>query len=122
LQSGRCTSPRTLHELSKLRDEQPETVHALIASNAPITRAALSTLRVKSKAVEPAAAEHAVKPFDKLVTRAHVACKHLERTLDRLEQAGTAEDVTGNLKALRQRVIALADRWPQGSDRQTPTT
>jgi ParB family chromosome partitioning protein len=122
LQSGRCTSPRTLHELSKLRDEQPETVHALIASDAPITRAALSTLRVKSKAVEPAAAEHAVKPFDKLVTRAHVACKHLERTLDRLEQAGTAEDVTGNLKALRQRVIALADRWPQGSDRQTATT
>ena len=32
LASGRCTSPRTLHELSKLHDEQPGRVADLIAS------------------------------------------------------------------------------------------
>ena len=40
--SGRCTSPRTLHELSKLRDEQPEQVQSLLASGSEITRVTVS--------------------------------------------------------------------------------
>ena len=37
LTSGRCTSPRTLHELSKLHDEDPGRVADLVASDQPIT-------------------------------------------------------------------------------------
>ena len=117
LQCGRCTSPRTLHELRKLHDDQPEQVRALIAGRAPITRAALSAVRAKSKAVERA---KAVTPLDGLTRRAHVACEHLERTLDRIPPPDSSETATADLIALRQRVIVLADRWLQRSDRQTP--
>ncbi len=48
LKSGRCTSPRTLHELSKLRDEQPEQMKDLLASGSEITRAAVSALRAST--------------------------------------------------------------------------
>jgi ParB family transcriptional regulator, chromosome partitioning protein len=41
LKTGRCTSPRTLHELSKLHDIEPDRVRALVDSDAEITRAAL---------------------------------------------------------------------------------
>ncbi len=45
LKSGRCTSPRTLHELSKLHEAQPEQVEALVAGDAEITRAAVASSR-----------------------------------------------------------------------------
>ncbi|MEO6660237.1 MAG: ParB/RepB/Spo0J family partition protein [Burkholderiaceae bacterium] len=45
LNSGRCTSPRTLYELSKLHDEHPERVTRLIDSDAALTRAAVATMR-----------------------------------------------------------------------------
>ena len=54
LKSGRCTSPRTLHELSKLRDEQPEQVQSLLASGAEIMRVAVSVLRATSSEVAAA--------------------------------------------------------------------
>ena len=38
LKSGRCTSPRALHELSQLHQEQPEQVRALVASDVGIPR------------------------------------------------------------------------------------
>ncbi|MEO6031924.1 MAG: ParB/RepB/Spo0J family partition protein [Burkholderiaceae bacterium] len=117
LQSGRCTSPRALHELSKLHDEQPEQVRALIANDEPITRAALSALRTKTKGVDRVPD---VKPFDTLIRRAHVACERLERTLDRIPPAGATDIVAADLNVLHQRVIGLADRWLEGSDRQTP--
>ena len=53
LTSGRCTSPRTLYELSKLHDEHPERVNCLIDSDADITRAAVAAMRAVE---EPAAA------------------------------------------------------------------
>ena len=37
LKEDRCTSPRTLHELSKLHHEEPERVRALVAGQAEIT-------------------------------------------------------------------------------------
>ena len=51
LKSGRCTSPRTLHELSKLHADRPDQVLALLASGADITRASVSAIR--SAADEP---------------------------------------------------------------------
>jgi ParB family chromosome partitioning protein len=38
LQTGRCTSPRTLYELSRLHAKQPEQVHALVTGEGEITR------------------------------------------------------------------------------------
>ena len=48
LKSGRCTSPRTPHELGKLRDEHPEKVQNLLASGSETTRTAVSVLRPPS--------------------------------------------------------------------------
>ena len=55
LKSGRCTSPRTLHELSKLHADRPGPVQALLAGEAEITRAAVSALRAAPEA--PASSE-----------------------------------------------------------------
>lgn len=45
LMSGRCTCPRTLHELSRLHDEERERVRALVAGEADITRTAVTAVR-----------------------------------------------------------------------------
>ena len=55
LRSGRCESPRTLHELSRLHDEQPEQVAALVAGTEPITREAVASLRDTARVVAAAA-------------------------------------------------------------------
>ena len=48
LKSGRCMSPRTLHELSKLHQAQPEEVRHLLASGSEITRSAVSAFRTEA--------------------------------------------------------------------------
>jgi ParB family chromosome partitioning protein len=113
LKSGRCTSPRTLHELSKLHDSQPDAVRELLTCDADITRTKVATMRsAKDKAV-PASA-----PQD-LVALANEACERLERSLARIDKADGLESSAG-LLALRQRISTLAARWSKGSDRQTP--
>jgi ParB family transcriptional regulator, chromosome partitioning protein len=118
LKSGRCTSPRTLHELSKLHAESPEQVHALLAS-ADITRTSVSAIR--SAADEPAPTEPAVSPPDKLITQANAACDRLERALSRIKPPAASPIATPDLIALRGRVETITTRWLQGSDRQTPS-
>jgi ParB family chromosome partitioning protein len=107
LKSGRCTSPRTLHELSKLHESQPAAVRALLCADAEITRTKVTTMRsAKDKAV-PASA-----PQD-LVALANEACERLERSLARIDKAGGLESSAG-LPALRQRIATLAARWSKG--------
>ena len=118
LKSGRCTSPRTLHELSKLHADRPGQVHALLASEADITRASVSAIR--SAADEPAPAEPAVSPPDKLIAQANAACDRLERALNRIKPPDPSPIAAPELIALRGRVEGIATRWLQGSDRQTP--
>jgi ParB family chromosome partitioning protein len=119
LKSGRCTSPRTLHELSKLHADRPGQVHALLASEAEITRASVSAIR--SAADEPAPAEPAVSPPDKLIAQANAACDRLERVLGRIKPPDADTVAAPELVALRSRVESIATRWLQGSDRQTPS-
>ena len=119
LKSGRCTSPRTLHELSKLHADRPDQVHALLASEADITRTSVSAIR--SAADEPASAEPAVSPPDKLITQANAACDRLERALSRINPPDASTVAARELFALRGRVEAITTRWLQGSDRQTPS-
>jgi ParB family chromosome partitioning protein len=45
MKSGRCTSPKTLHELNKLHLSQPEDARALLAGDGNITRAAVAVAR-----------------------------------------------------------------------------
>lgn len=118
LKSGRCTSPRTLHELRKLHDEQPEQVHALVSSDTEITRAAVSSMR--SERSDAAANVPAVSSSVKLLARANVACDRLEQALGRIKPPATCDAAPADLTALRVRITDIATCWLQGSDRQTP--
>ncbi len=107
LKSGRCTSPRTLHELSKLHESQPDAVTALLSADAEITRTKVNTMRsAKDKALSVSA------PRD-LVALANEACDRLERALARIDQADGLESSI-ELLALRRSIAALAARWSQG--------
>ncbi len=119
MKAGRCTSPRTLHELSKLNADRPDQVRALLASEAEITRASVSAIR--SVADKPTPAEPAVSPPDKLIAQANAACDRLERALGRIKPPDVGTVAAPELVALRSRVESIATRWLQGSDRQTPS-
>jgi ParB family transcriptional regulator, chromosome partitioning protein len=97
LKEGRCTSPRTLHELSKLHHEEPERVRALVAGQAEITRTAVRAVRANAASTSWAT----------LLAQSNAACARLEQTLTRLNKAEHgARDV--DLVALRQRIADLA--------------
>jgi ParB family transcriptional regulator, chromosome partitioning protein len=111
MKGGRCTSPRTLHELSKLHEQEPKQVEALVDGPGAITREAVATLRerVRSRAALPSA---------KLIAQAATACNRLEKLLVRLDLlvpgAGSAD-----LAGLRAKVAALSSWSTRGSDGQT---
>jgi ParB family chromosome partitioning protein len=119
LKSGRCTSPRTLHELRKLHTECPKQVQALLASEAEITRARVSALR--ATADEAAPTELVASTPDKLIAQANAACDRLECALSRIKPPDASPVAMPELIALRGRVESIAQRWLQGSDRQTPS-
>jgi ParB family transcriptional regulator, chromosome partitioning protein len=107
LKSGRCTAPRTLYELSKLHEEQPERAKALIAGGTEITRAAVAAARAEHAplAVEPRPKRGA----GSLLAQANSQCARLEQTLSRIKQVEQALGAA-DLAALRQRVTNLASR------------
>jgi ParB family transcriptional regulator, chromosome partitioning protein len=119
LRSGRCTSPRTLHELSKLHVDKPEQVQSLLNSGAEITRTSVSALRVETDA--GAASEEDTSPSNKLIAQANAACDRLERALGRIQPSNSYKVALPELIALRIRVEDITKHWLQGSDRQTPT-
>ena len=119
LQSGRCTSPRTLHELSKLHADNPEQVQSLLNSGAEITRSAVSALRADPDA--GAASEEAPSPSNKLIAQANAACDRLERALGRIQPSNSYKVALPELIALRIRVEDITKHWLQGSDGQTPS-
>ena len=49
LKSGRCTSPRTLHELSKLHEVEPAKVRALVDGDGEITRNAVTAIKAERR-------------------------------------------------------------------------
>lgn len=112
MKSGRCTSPRTLHELTKLNEQQPYKVQALIEGQGPITRDAVAAMRDETAAADPSTTS-------RWIHQAHAACERLERALARVKLPTDAQSLA-NLAALRERIAALSEQLPQGSDRQTP--
>ena len=119
LKSGRCTSPRTLHELSRLHVDSPGQVHALLASGAEITRTAVSAIRSAPDVAAPT--EPVASPPDKLIAQANAARDRLERALSRIKPSDAGPIATPGLIALCSRVEDITKRWLQGSDRQTPS-
>ncbi|MDP4300942.1 ParB/RepB/Spo0J family partition protein [Leptothrix discophora] len=114
LKSGRCTSPRTLHELSKLHAHRPEQVQSLVDAAEPITREAVAALREAPESIRLTHRASGSRP----VHQAHAACDRLERLLPRIKPSGDADEIVD----LRRRLLALADLLPMGSDGQTPDT
>jgi ParB family chromosome partitioning protein len=110
LKAGRCTSPRTLHELSKLHEIEPDRVRTLVEGHSDITRTTVVAMRAKPP--KPGAVAKACSQAD-LITRAHAACDQLERLLARINTT-TADPATADHLALRQRVVALASRCSPG--------
>ncbi len=116
LRSGRCESPRTLHELSRLHEEQPEQVAALVSGSEPITRETVASLRDTARMVAPTADKPAPTPPrpDKMaqaLARATGLCDRLDTALLRLSRSGGIDALPHEqLLALRQRVAELAAR------------
>ena len=114
--NGRCESPRTLHELSRLHEQQPEQVAALVAGTEPITREAVASLRDAARVVAPTAEKLAsTQPRpDKMaqaLARASGLCDRLDAALLRLNRSGGIDALPHDqVLGLRQRVAELAAR------------
>lgn len=106
LKEGRCTSPRTLHELSKLHREDPERVRALVAGDAEITRTTVTAMLAEPTPTPTAAAATSTAT---LLAQANASCARFERTLARLNKA-EHEGHEVDLIALRRRIADLASR------------
>jgi len=115
--SGRCTSPRTLHELSKLHADSPGLVQRLLASGSEITCATMSAMR--SAADDAAPTEPDASPPDKPIAQANASCDRLERALSRIKPLDASPIAAPELIALRSRVECITTRWLQRSDHQT---
>jgi ParB family chromosome partitioning protein len=115
LASGRCTSPRTLHELSKLHDEDPGRVADLVASARPITREAVAAARDAAPAPTgggPAASSAPSRPdrLSQMVRRTEALCERLDASIGHLLRTGAAQIPPDDLAKLRRRVAELASR------------
>ena len=114
LKSGRCTSPRTLHELSKLHAHRPEQVQSLVDAAEPITCEAVAALRAGPLSIRLTGQVSGSRPLQ----QAHAACDRLESWLPRIKPSVDADEIA----YLRRRLSALSDLLPKGSDGQTPDT
>ena len=114
MDSGRCTAPRTLHELQRLHAEQPEAVAALLAGDGPVTRSAVAALRNASADLSSQPAQERValsNAIASLIDRSQSLCDRLDRLLTRLIADGGMDGVSGGeLVALRQRLASLLQR------------
>lgn len=100
--SGRCTSPRTLHELQQLQSDEPQVVATLLAGGQPLTRDAVAAARTQ---LRPAP----LSP-PQLIDRSQALCGRLDRLLAQLVGAGPGQLPAERLAALRERLLALAQR------------
>lgn len=108
LKTGRCTSPRTLYELSKLHDEQPDRIHALMTGEGEITRSAVAAMRAASVSTGAPSAALA-KRSTSLIEQANAACTRLGMLVIRVKKSEPAQ-AQPELAALRRRIADVADR------------
>ena len=107
LKSGRCTSPRTLHELHQLHAQNPQQVHALLAGTKGVTRRAVA-------AVKANAAPFATRPDQddsastSLIAQAGPMCDRLQTVLERATRPN-ASTPADQLTALHSRLMTLTE-------------
>jgi ParB family chromosome partitioning protein len=108
LRSGRCTSPRTLYELAKLKKTKPEQVKAIVAGQGEITRSAVASLTKppRSPPGAPRRASVARRPST-LAFQAGELCARLEAVFARMTKA-EAPVTPEELASLRRRLAQLA--------------
>ncbi len=111
MQAGRCTSPRTLYELKKLHQEQPERVRALLGGEGEVTRSAVAAIRAESSPTPEPDRKQRERPHADLIAAAMTACQRLESALDRAAKAESSV-AESDLAALKQRVAQLTGRLP----------
>jgi ParB family chromosome partitioning protein len=117
LKTGRCVSPRTLYELSKLHADQPGPVVDLVEGNEPITRYAVAKLRDAAPAIRVDGPADTPTPprsdqVAKLLNRASALSEQLDAVLVRLSRAGLQTASADALSGLRQRIAELSRRLP----------
>jgi len=108
LRSGRCTSPRTLYELARLHQTQPERVKSIVGRDGEITRRRVASLKKASPPPRAAPRSRAgsARPAS-LVSRASDLCARLESLFVRMTEPG-AQVGSDELAALRRRLARLA--------------
>jgi ParB family transcriptional regulator, chromosome partitioning protein len=111
MKSGRCTSPRTLYELNKLRRDEPERARALLAGDGDITRSNVNAARTEPVPTAHAPIQRQVHP--PLLARAEAACARFELVLDRVARA-EPRVAEADLESLKQRVARLSSRLASG--------
>jgi ParB family chromosome partitioning protein len=107
MQAGRCTSPRTLYELSKLHRDEPERAQALLTGDGEITRSAVHAVRAGSVPAAHAPAQPRGQPA--LLGQADAACARLELALNRIAEA-EPRVADADLELLKQRIASLGSR------------
>lgn len=109
MQAGRCTSPRTLHELSTLHRVMPDRVQTLLAGDGEITRSAVAAIRAESSVAATHTRSQTRRTQPGPLAAAITTCERLESALDRAAKSepGLAES---DLASLKQRVAELSRR------------
>jgi len=116
--SGRCESPRTLFELSRLHADHPERVEAPIQSEVEITRQAVAALRSIGDALPAAVAKTSPLGSVSAATpragtpefnQANALCTRIAKIIDRMKKLADDADAD-DLRASRQRLTELANR------------
>lgn len=118
MKSGRCTSPRTLYELSKLHAAEPDKVAAVVAGPGPLTRSAIRALRAGVKPDASADRATVRAPNSDALAQAERLCGRLESAVQQVSASGERID-RDRLAALGVRLARIAAQCNQGSDGPT---
>jgi ParB family chromosome partitioning protein len=107
LKSGRCTSPRTLHELHRLHAQNPNRVHALLAGNGEVTRKAIAAVKATALPIARDPGQSA-RASASLMAQASPLCDRLQTILERATRPD-AQAPTDQRTALHSRLMTLTE-------------
>jgi len=107
LKSGRCTSPRTLHELHQLHVQNPEQVQALLAVTGTVTRKAIAAVKATALPIVRDPGQSA-RASASLMALAGPLCDRLQMILEHATRPD-APAPTDQLTALHSRLVTLTE-------------
>jgi len=107
LKSGRCTSPRTLHELHRLHAQNPEQVQTLLAGNGDLTRKAIAAVKATALPIVRDPGQSA-RASASLMAQASPLCDRLQTILERATRPD-AQTPTDQRTALHSRLMTLTE-------------